>query len=130
MVGPIERQTITLENGTAKDVVTAYSLGNFYTDSTKSGAQTGLVLNLRFTRNNWTDQTTLTDLSYTPVYCADFGPSARNRYQVLNVANALELYRQEYVFRVDDETYQKLQDEMEALPNHVYPPEEEEEPQE
>lgn len=127
MVGPIETQTITLENGTSKDVVTAYDLGDFYTDSTRAGTQLSLVLRLEFTHNNWTDQTTLTDLSYTPVYCADFGASARDRYQVLNVANALELYRQEYVFRVDDETYECLLDEMEALPNHVHPPEADEE---
>lgn len=123
MVGEIRRQTITLEDGSAKDVVTAYDLGNFYTDSTKSGTQTGLVLRLEFTHNNWTDQTTLTDLRYTPIYCADFGPSVSNRYQVLNMANAIELYEQDYVFRVSEETYETLRSELESLPDHISPPE-------
>ncbi len=125
LVGEIETSTVTLENGTTKDVVTAYDLGNFYTDSTRAGTQTSLILRLEFTRNNWTDQTTLTDFSYTPVYCADFGTLAADRYQILSIENAMELYRQEYVYRVSDETYEVLQKEMEALPSYITPPDEE-----
>lgn len=126
MVGELKTDTITLEDGTSKDVLTAYDLGNFYAESTKPGTQTSLVLNLEFTRNNWTDKTTLTGYSYTPVYCADFGVTEPNRYQVLNIENALSLYEQDYVYRVSDETYETLQKELERLPDYLTPPEDEE----
>lgn len=125
MIGQIETKTITMDDGSAKDVVTAYDLGDFYTDSTKSGTQSSLILRLEYTHNNWTNQTTLTNLSYTPVYCADFGTEERNRYQVLNVENAIALYQQEYVFRVPDETYEILCDEYKTLPEHIHPSEDE-----
>lgn len=125
MVGKLAPETITLEDGTSKDVLTAYDLGNFYTDATKSGTQTSLVLQLEFTRNNWTGKTTLTGYSYTPVYCADFGVTEPNRYQVLNIENAMTLYDQGYVYRVSDETYETLQNELEKLPEYLSPSEEE-----
>lgn len=127
MVGELKADTITLEDGTSKDVLTAYDLGNFYAESAKPGTQTSLVLNLEFTRNNWTDKTTLTGYSYTPVYCADFGVTEPNRYQVLNIENALALYEQDYVYRITDETYEILQSELEKLPGYLSPPEEEDE---
>ena len=127
MVGELKTDTITLEGGTSKDVLTAYDLGNFYAESTKPGTQMSLVLELEFTRNNWTDKTTLTNYSYTPVFCADFGVQEANRYQVLNMENAMTLYQQDYVYRVSDETYEILQSELEKLPVYLSPPEEEDE---
>lgn len=126
MVGELKTDTVTLEDGTSKDVLTAYDLGNFYAETTKPGTQVSLVLNLEFTRNNWTGKTTLTDYSYTPVYCADFGVFEPNRYQVLNIENAIALYEKDYVYRVSDETYETLQTVLEKLPDYLTPPEEDE----
>ena len=125
MVGPIEEQTVTLEDGTEKDVVTAYDLGDFYTDSTKPGTQTSAALRLTFTRNNWTGRVMLSECSYEPLFCADLGPSEPNRYQVLGIENAIALYEQDYVYRVGEETYEQLKEELEAFPEHVTMPEEE-----
>ncbi len=124
LVGPLEAETVTLSDGSAKDVVTAYDLGNFYTDSTKSGAQTSLALQLTFTRNNWTGKTTLTDYSYTPLYCADLGVREPNRYQVLEIENALALYEQGYAYRVPAELYAQLKEELAALPDDLSLPDE------
>ena len=84
------------------------------------------MLNLEFTRNNWTGKTTLTGHSYTPVYCADFGVQEPNRYKVMNIENAIALYEQDYVYRISDETYETLQTVLEKLPDYLMPPEEEE----
>ncbi len=126
MLGELRPDSITLEDGTAKEVLTAFDLGNFYADDEKPGAQTGLVLELTFTRNNWTGKTSLTGYSYTPVYCADFGVQEPNRFQVLHVENALSLYEQDYVYRVSEETYETLKEEMDRLPDYITPPPEEE----
>ena len=125
MVGPIDEHTVTLDDGTEKDVVTAYDLGDFYTDSTKPGTQTSAALRLTFTRNNWTGRVMLSECSYEPLFCADLGPSEPNRYQVLGIENAIALYEQDYVYRVGEETYEQLKEELEAFPEHVTMPEEE-----
>ncbi len=121
IVGSIEEKTVTLADGTQKDVVTAYDLGDFYTDSTKPDARTSAILKLTFTRNNRTGRSMLSDCSYTPVYCADFGPLEPNRYQVLGIQDAMELYEQNYVFRVPEEVYDQLSGELAAFTEHVAP---------
>ncbi len=121
MVGQIETQTITMEDGSGRDVLTAYDLGNFYTDSTKSGAQTSIVLKLTFSKDKWNNKLTLSDWSYTPIYCADFGSEAANRYQVLGIENALSLYEQGYVYHVPEETYTQMKEELDELPSHIHP---------
>ena len=130
MVGPIEEKTVTLADGVEKDVVTAYDLGDFYTDSSKPGAQTSAILKLTFTRNNRTGRTMLSDCSYTPVYCADFGPTEPNRYQVLGIENAMALYEQNYVYRVPEEIYTRLADELTAFEASIAPPAPDQAPEE
>ena len=125
MVGPIDERTITLEDGTEKDVVTAYDLGDFYTDSTKPGTQTSMVLRLTFTRNNWNNKIMLSECRYEPLFCADLGASVPNRYQVLGIENAIALYEQDYVYRVNEETYERLKEELAEFPEHIAMPEEE-----
>ncbi len=121
MVGPIEEKTITLEDGSEKDVVTAYDLGDFYTDSTKPETQTSAVLKLTYTRNNRSGRTMLSDCSYTPVYCADCGPTEPNRYQVLSIENAKALYEQNFVYRVPAGVYELLDGELASFAEHVTP---------
>lgn len=126
MVGPIVEETVTLPEGGERDVVTAYDLGDFYTDSTRPDTQTSAVLKLTFTRNNWTNRVMLTECRYTPVYCADFGPFEPNRYQILSIQNAIDLYEQHFVYRVPDEVYARLEGELESFAEHVSAPEPEE----
>ena len=132
IVGPIEEKSVTLADGTEKKVVTAYDLGDFYTDSTKPDTQTSAILKLTFTRNNRSGRSKLSEYSYTPVYCADFGPQEPNRYQVLSIQNAMELYENNYVYHVPDAIYAQLSDELAAFEAHIapLPPEEPEEEEE
>ena len=120
MVGQVEAQTITMEDGSTRDVLTAYDLGNFYTDSTKADTQTSIILKLTFTKDKW-GKLTLTDWGYTPIYCADYGSGTKNRYQVMSVETAMELYKQDYVYHVPDETYAQMEKDMEQLPAVIDP---------
>lgn len=123
MVGPIDEHTVTLDDGTEKDVVTAYDLGDFYTDSAKPGTQTSAALRLTFTRNNWSGKVMLSECKYVPLFCADMGAREPHRYQVLNIENALALYEQNYVYRVSDEIYEQLKQEQEDFAEYVAMPE-------
>lgn len=118
LVGAVKDKEITV-SGAKKRVLTAYDLGSFYTESSRSDIQTGLVLRLEFTKNNWTGQTSLTDWSYTPVYCADFGPRETHRFQIMNLQNAIEMYESNYVFRVPDKVYEDLKEIQEELPEYL-----------
>ena len=126
MVGQVEDQTITMEDGSTREVLTAYDLGNFYTDSTKDSTQTSIILKLTFSKDKQNHKLTLSDWDYTPIYCADYGAGAKNRYQVMSVDTAMELYKQDYVYHVPEETYTQMVKELEALPGYIHPEEDNE----
>ena len=47
---------------------TAYSLGDFFSDTVEAGTNYSVVLNLQITRDNATSETKLTDYTCTPIY--------------------------------------------------------------
>lgn len=114
LVGKMEQRKITLPSGKEKQVFIAYSLGNFYCDSTSSDAQTSLILNLEFTK--YTNKTTIiSNATYTPVFIADNGKGAPVRYQVLNSRNAIRQYDSNYYDRVSKEVFIQLRDSIDDL---------------
>lgn len=109
LVGKMEQRQITDANGKEKTVFVAYSLGNFYCDASDPDTQPSVILHLEFTK--YDDGTTeITDASYTPIYIADMGEDAANRFVVLNVRNSIELYQNRYYDSVSDEVYEILRD--------------------
>lgn len=87
-VGPMEKRTVTVD-GEEKTVFIAYSLGNFFSSMSEGTAQTSVVLNLEFTMDSETGDTTISDVNYLPVYIADNGEEAETRYEVLPVRSAM-----------------------------------------
>lgn len=91
IVGKLESRTVTVD-GKEKNCFVAYSLGNFYSSMSENYARScrnGIVLNLEFTKNGETGDTTLTGISYTPIYFSDAGADAETRYEVLPIRSAL-----------------------------------------
>ena len=92
IVGPMETRSVTTDAGKDKTCFVAYSLGNFYStmdSSTATNCRDSVVLNLSFTKNGSTGETTLSGVSYTPIYFADHGKDAAPRYEILPVRTAI-----------------------------------------
>lgn len=87
-VGPMEKRTITVD-GEEKTVFIAYSLGNFFSSMAEGTSQTSVILNLEFTMDSETGDTTISDVNYLPVYIADSGEEAETRYEVLPIRSAM-----------------------------------------
>lgn len=107
LVGKMEKRQITTLDGVKKTVFVAYSLGNFYCDSSDSDTQVSVILNLEFTKYN-TGETEITDVSYTPLYISDNGEEAADRFTILNVDRSVSLYESNYYDKVSKELYRKL----------------------
>lgn len=91
IVGPMERRTVTVDGG-EKEVFIAYSLGNFLSAMKKENQDSinySVVLNLQFTKDGNTGETTISAADYVPVYIRDNGESALNRYEVINISKTL-----------------------------------------
>ena len=64
---PMEKQTVTLEDGTTKDGFVIYSLGNFISGQTAENTKTSIILNLTITKH--TDgKITIDKAEYKPIY--------------------------------------------------------------
>ena len=124
MVGPMETQHVTTASGEEKDVFVAYSLGNFLSSADETYTRESVVLNLEFVKDLDTGKTTIGSTDYVPVYLADFGEDAANRFQTLEIAQAMELYDSAYLGRVNEATYNAMQQALEDLAKHTAPPEE------
>ena len=121
MVGPMETKTVTRSDGTEKEVFLAYSLGNFLASSSEAYTQDSIVLNLTFTKDLDAGTTSLSANSYTPVYLADYGEDAANRFQTLGIDQSLQLYDESYIYRVSERTRGELLEALEDLEANMAP---------
>ena len=104
-VGPVERRSITTDDGVQKDVVLAYGLGD-YCAAQEGETNASLALTVEFTRTG--ESTVISNVRCTPLATADCGAGTAPRYQVLDAADAVRLYENNYYQRVSDELYEQL----------------------
>ncbi len=116
LVGKIERRSVTRTDGTKKDCVIAYSLGDFCV-AQKGKCNTSLILNLEFTRNG--DVTSITKVDYTPVSTVDLGTSHADRYCVMMTQAEVELYESNYYERVSTQLYEIMLSDLETIRKKV-----------
>ena len=89
VVGPMEMLTVETAEGEEKECFVAYSLGNFLSDMTRDYTMESVVLNLEFTKSGETGETTITDVSYTPLYILNRGEDADRQFEILPIRGAI-----------------------------------------
>lgn len=104
-VGPVERRSITTDDGVQKDVVLAYGLGD-YCAAQEGETNASLALTVEFTRTG--ESTVISNVRCTPLATADCGAGIAPRYQVFDAADAVRLYENNYYQRVSDALYEQL----------------------
>ena len=90
IVGPMEMIEVETTEGEKKNCFVAYSLGNFISSMSKQYTQESVILNLEFTKDGKTGETTISDVSYTPLYILDRGEGAESRFEVLPIRGAIK----------------------------------------
>lgn len=91
VVGPMEMVEVETTDGEKKQCFVAYSLGNFISNMTSQYTQESVILNLEFTKDGDTGETTISGASYTPLYILDRGEGTDDtRYEVLPIRKAIE----------------------------------------
>ena len=85
----MEMLTVETAEGEEKECFVAYSLGNFLSDMTRDYTMESVVLNLEFTKSGETGETTITDVSYTPLYILNRGEDADRQFEILPIRGAI-----------------------------------------
>ena len=116
---PMEKKTITLEDGSTKDCFVIYSLGNFMSAQKSANTRNSIILNLNFTKNGETGKTTIDSASYIPIYMYRAPAGKPQRYKVLDIEKALQNYENGIDTSIGKSTYSTLQDELSKIRNIV-----------
>lgn len=93
VVSKIETRTVTTDDGKTKNCLIAYSLGNFLASpdaQTYDRTMESLILNLEITKKGDTGATSITNISYVPLYIAKTETDGVSTIQVLPVRSAIK----------------------------------------
>ena len=108
---PMEKKTITLEDGSTKDCFVIYSLGNFMSGQTKERTRNSVILNIELVKNGKTDETTIGNISYIPIYMYKNTSKSKQKYLVMDIEKAINRYNSGDHF-ISSSTYSTLQKEL------------------
>lgn len=89
---PMEKRTITLEDGSTKDGFVIYSLGNFISNQSDINTQDTIILNLQITKSGKDGKISIDNVDYIPVYCYNKGNGVKNRYELIDLKQSLSDY--------------------------------------
>ncbi len=98
----------------------AYSLGDFFSDATRSGTEYSVVLDLEITKDNLTGQTAITNYSYTPIFTAE---DTAGNLRVLRLEPAMAAYEAGNIERVSEQTYDSMVYALKRIQERVNPEE-------
>lgn len=106
---PYETISVTGWDGQPRQGFVCWSLGNFISNQLDPDTQTTVILDLELTRDPVTEETTLTDVRYTPYYMLhqDDRPVGQRRH-LLNVHQGMAEYERGDTSRISRQTYDKL----------------------
>ena len=117
---PMEKRTVTLEDGTTKDGFVIYSLGNFVSGQIYANTKSTVILDIQITKNS-EGKISIDSVNYTPVYLYDAGSSSksRTRYTLIDIEKAILAYENNEAGSVSRSLYNTLKDELESIKKHV-----------
>lgn len=113
---PMEKRTITLEDGSTKDGFVIYSLGNFMSGQTKERTRNSIILNIELTKNGETDKISIGNISYIPIYMYKNTSKTTQKYLVLDIENAIKQYDSGNHI-INSSTYSTLKTELSRIKN-------------
>ena len=88
-----------------KGTFLAYSLGDFFSDGTRSGTEYSVILELEITKDEITGDTKITDYSYTPIFSvAEEGKPMR----VMRIEQARSAYEAGFINAIGEPVYDKM----------------------
>jgi len=117
---PMEKRTITLEDGTTKDGFVIYSLGNFVSGQIYANTKSTVILDIQITKNG-NGKISIDSVNYTPVYLYDKGANSksRTRYTLIDVEQAIADYENGEKNSVSKALYNTLKTELKSIKAHV-----------
>lgn len=104
-----------VQNEEGKNILVAYSLGNYISSLKYEDANLELVLNIEIAKTTDSDKAILQRVDYTPIYMLDNGEGAENRFQLIDMKQVATDYASGNRDRISRVTYDDIIEKLEKL---------------
>lgn len=115
---PMEKRTVTLEDGTTKDGFVIYACGNFICDQNAENTRNSIILNLTITKHS-DGKLTIDNANYVPIYMYKGASSKLQRMKVLDIEKSISDYENGINTSIGQATYQDLKVQLEKIKSIV-----------
>lgn len=117
---PMEKRTITLEDGTQKDGFVIFSLGNFVSGQIYANTKSTVILDIQITKKS-DGKISIDSVHYTPLYLYDRGTNAksRTRYTLMDIEKSISDYENGKDSSISKSLYNTLKDELSTIKKTV-----------
>ena len=117
VIEPMEKKNITLEDGTEKEVFVVYALGNFISGQTFENTKTTAILDMDIRKSGQNGKISIDSVKYVPVYCYDRGAGEKNRYELIDIRDAIIQYESGNTENINNSLYNILKKELNNAEN-------------
>ena len=118
---PMEKRTVTLDDGTKKDGLVIYSLGSLIPDQYKDEYRNSILLNINLTKHKDSGTVTIDAVRYLPINFYKFNYESR-KYRIIDINSALSAYDDGNKSTIDsNEMYAFLKKQAENIKNIIKP---------
>lgn len=116
---PMEKRTITLDDGTTKDGFVIYSLGNFMSGQIYPNTKSSVILDIQITKSN-ENKISIDNVNYTPIYLYDKGKNSisRTRYTLIDIESSIKDF-DNGKNNISDSLYKTLKSELKNIRSTV-----------
>lgn len=107
---PVETKTVTTVDGEEKEVLVAYSLGNFISSMNKDYSNDSIILNMTITVDKTTGKLSFDKVNYVPVYIS----GETNRFVIYDINQSIVDFNSGSS-SISDDLYVSLRDSLEHI---------------
>ena len=111
---PMEKKTITLDDGTTKDVFVVYALGNFTADQRDEITRDSAILNLNITKNV-DGKISINKVDYVPIYMYKNSNAKSHKFKILDIEKSIVKYESGDTSSISSVVYDNLKAQLEKI---------------
>lgn len=104
-----------IQNSEGKNILVAYSLGNYISSLKYENADVELILNIQISKTTDSDKAILEKVDYTPIYVLDNGSKAENRFELTDMKQLALDYANGDTSKITRKTYDQIIKKLENL---------------
>lgn len=111
---PMEKRTVTLEDGSTRDGFVAYALGNFICDQNAVNTRDSVILNLKITKH--TDgSVTIDNYDYVPIYMYKDTSVSKHKMKILDINKTIYNYEHNLDDSITEKVYNLMKTELDRI---------------